>query len=253
MESKVLTLFDSWKSKNNANTFKDKDTKWFAEQTVAQLIKLFVKLPFNLDVYLLQSWWWISATTTNDYNDDNNNNYIKETKRWFQNYTAKESRVGLARYVVQEPEKQDKKIKKIYVTQVPKEQWLPLTQLQLTKDTDDNLIFPKPMIACDCWTQSKAQIQKKKNQENDPLKIKDLLHELTNANKITNSVLINENAISQDDLHDMQFLTQETVANYWTKETENKETTLTEMMACFPAYNQRFDNIVTPFVVNGTF
>jgi hypothetical protein len=226
MESKVLTLL------------KPKDEKAPVEQTVAQVIKLFVKLPFNLDVYLLQSWWWISATT----DDDDDAKYKKETKRWFENHTAKESRIALARYIVQEQEKKEenKKIKKIYVTQVPEEQWLPLTQLQPCKDDDGNLILPKPMIACDCWTQMKDESKEnqKKKQEKEPLKIKDLLTELTNANKITNSVLIGKHAISEDELHDMQFLTQETVANYWTNETENKEAMQAEMMACFPAYNQ---------------
>ena len=239
MESKVQTLL---KNKD------DGGPKWSVEQAVAQVIKLFVKLPFNLDVYLLQSWWWISATTNQD-----DAKYKKETKRWFEHYTAKESRIALARYIVQEQEQEkqqeqeknqeNKKIKKIYVTQVPQEQWLPLTQLQPTKDDDGNPILPKPMIACDCWTQAQAQAQRKnkskeQKEKKEPLKLKDLFNDLTNANKITNSILIGKHAISQNELHDMQFLTQETVANYWTKETQDKETTLAEMMACFPAYTQ---------------
>jgi hypothetical protein len=213
MEQRILTLTKDVKNES-------------IEQTVAQLIKLFVKLPFNLDVYLLHSWWWMTPLEKED--DNRENNIFSTTHRMFRKYSAKKACVKLAHYI--QTQRSAVKGKKIYVTQVPKD--------QLLQFTDQTLVKAKSMIVCDYWSQDSFETTDEKNKnKKEALKLMDLVHELTN--KLIGSILTKENVMNKNDLLDMQFVTQDTEAHYWTEPMTRKERVLAEMMACFVEYNKR--------------
>ncbi len=230
MEQRILTLAKDVKKES-------------IEQTVAQLIKLFVKLPFNLDVYLLHSWWWMAPSQQKE-DDDRENNIFSTTHSMFRKYSAKKACVKLAHYI--QTQRSAVKGKKIYVTQVPKDQLLQFTDQTLVQANCSSW----SMIACDYWSQDVSQgfINKNKNKnknKKEPLKLADVVHELTN--KLIGSILTEENAMNKTDLLDMQFITQDTEPRYWTEPMTAKESMLAEMMACFVEYNkhkvQSYDTI----------
>ena len=111
------------------------------------------------------------------------NNVFSTTRNMFQKYSTKKACVKLAYYI--QTKMPAVKGKKIYVTQVPKE--------QLLQFTDRNLVKAKPMLACDYWSQDLLS----QNNKKEALKLEDLIHELTN--KTTGSILTKENGMNKSE------------------------------------------------------
>ena len=118
---KFVKEIDTNVDANMENTYK----------TIAQLVKLFVKLPFNLDVYLLCCWCNV-FDEIDEGEDEKTVSMTLLAQRIFQKHTGlKDAHVyvhiahALESY---QKQKQDQiKAKRIYLTRLSSETWLPFT------------------------------------------------------------------------------------------------------------------------------